>query len=412
MVTKTKEIREGYKMTDLGEMPINWEITTLGSMTEIIMGQSPSSSSYNENGEGLPFYQGKAEFGNKYPRVKKWCSQPSKISEANDVLFSVRAPVGEVNMCQEKSCIGRGLGAIRAIKDKTNNWYLYYALKHAKYRFDTLSQGSTFTAINGQELRGFKIAFPPMKEQQKIAEILSTVDEQIENTDQLISKTKELKKGLMQQLLTKGIGHTEFKKTEVGEIPQDWEIVPFKSVCSIVKGQVDPNEEPYKYLPHIGNANVEKFTGRLLSYNLAYEDNLISGKYLFNENHVLYGKINPHFSKVAFPKFEGLCSADMYPIECKGSLDPLFLKYILLEKRFTKQMISASARTGIPKVNREELERFRFILPPFKEQQKIAEILSTVDDQIESYEQEKEKYVELKKGLMQQLLTGKIRVTV
>lgn len=197
-----------------------------------------------------------------------------------------------------------------------------------------------------------------------------------------------------------------YKMTELGEIPVEWEVINFKNVCKVVSGLVNPNEEPYNYYPHIGNANIEKETGKLLGFNYAFEDNLISGKYLFNSNHVLYGKINPQFAKVAFPKFEGLCSADMYPIECNELLlKPIFLKYMMLDLRFTKQMTAASARTGIPKVNRKELEEYNFILPPINEQQKIDEILSTVNEQIENIEQLIEKTKELKKGLMQQLLT-------
>ncbi|PEZ51237.1 restriction endonuclease subunit S [Priestia megaterium] len=195
-----------------------------------------------------------------------------------------------------------------------------------------------------------------------------------------------------------------YKTTELGEIPINWEVKKFTSVCTILKGQVSPLEEPFKSLPHIGNANVEKYTGKLLECRTAQEDNQISGKFFFKEEHVLYGKINPHFSKVAFPKFKGLCSADMYPIECKGDLIPIYLKYLLLEPRFTKYAISCSARTGIPKINRQELELFEFILPPKKEQQKIADILSTVDEKIENIDQLITKTRELKKGLMQKLL--------
>jgi type I restriction enzyme, S subunit len=196
-----------------------------------------------------------------------------------------------------------------------------------------------------------------------------------------------------------------YKMTQLGEIPAEWDIVNFKIVCNIVNGLVNPNEEPYNSYPHIGNANIEKFSGKLLNFNYAYEDNLISGKYLFNKNHVLYGKINPHFGKVAYPQFIGLCSADMYPIECNKDLLPIYLKYLLLDERFIKQMTAASARTGIPKVNRKELEMYYFILPPLNEQQKIAEILSTVDEQIENTHQLIERMKELKKGLMEQLLT-------
>ncbi|WP_431028632.1 restriction endonuclease subunit S [Lysinibacillus sp. LZ02] len=197
-----------------------------------------------------------------------------------------------------------------------------------------------------------------------------------------------------------------YKMTELGEIPSEWEVVSFKNCCSIVSGLVDPNEEKYKEYPHIGNANIEKESGKLLKYNLVKDENLISGKFLFNEKHVLYGKINPHFAKAAYPMFGGLCSADMYPIETNLEiLIPEYLLYLILDNRFTKAMTANSARTGIPKVNKQEMDSYKFILPTIEEQQKISSILSTVDEQIDETQQLIVKTKELKKGLMQQLLT-------
>lgn len=215
LIVKTKELKKGlmqqlltkgighteFKQTELGEIPSEWQVLKLNNIAEVIMGQSPNSNSYNESKIGLPFYQGKSEFGKRYPTPVKWCSEPTKIAEKNDILISVRAPVGEVNICQETSCIGRGVGAIRATKE-SSNLFLYYSLQLAKEALNKMSQGSTFTAINGAELKNVPLAVPTKVEQQKIASILSTVDEQIDVYEQEKAKYEELKKGLMQQLLT------------------------------------------------------------------------------------------------------------------------------------------------------------------------------------------------------------------
>ena len=94
-------------------LPKGWKIVKLGDLCDIVMGQSPPSSTYNSDGIGLPFFQGKAEFTELYPLTKKWCSEPKKIAELNDILLSVRAPVGDTNIANQKCCIGRGLAAIR-----------------------------------------------------------------------------------------------------------------------------------------------------------------------------------------------------------------------------------------------------------------------------------------------------------
>ena len=197
-----------------------------------------------------------------------------------------------------------------------------------------------------------------------------------------------------------------YKISSKGLIPKEWKVVNFKQCINISNGQVDPKEEPYCNMKHIGPGNIEKFTGKLLYVNTAKEDMQTSGKYLFNNKDVLYGKINPQLGKVAYPQYEGICSADMYPMRADEEyIKPLFLKYLLLSNDFFKYSVSVSMRTGMPKVNREELNLYDLLLPTIEEQEKIASILSTVDEQIDNVDELIEKNKELKKGLMQKLLT-------
>ena len=189
-----------------------------------------------------------------------------------------------------------------------------------------------------------------------------------------------------------------------------WKEVVFSDVCNINAPMVNPQESQFSLLPHIGNESIEKHTGRLLSYNKVIDDNLVSGKYYFTETDVLYGKINPQFGKVAFPKFSGLCSADMYPIACKEEILPQFLKQILLTNDFLQFTIALSLRSGMPKVNRKEISEYRFSLPEIDEQRVIADILTDMDSDIEKLEEKLLKYRRIKQGMMEELLTGKVRL--
>ena len=200
------------------------------------------------------------------------------------------------------------------------------------------------------------------------------------------------------------------KQTEVGLIPDDWEVKKLSDVSDIKAPMVNPLTRKYDFLPHIGNENIEKFTGKLLPYNLVGEDQLISGKYYFKSTDVLYGKINPQFSKVAFPEFEGLCSADIYPLSVKEGMIPLFLKYSLLTKSFYEYTVSSSTRSGMPKVNRNEISGYLFAVPPLPDQQRIAKALSDVDTLISTTEKLIQKKKNIKQGTMQNLLTGKKRL--
>jgi len=133
--------------------------TKIENIAQVIAGQSPSSETYNQVGTGLPFFQGKTDFGEKYPEKRIWCSLPLKIAEPNDILLSVRAPVGPVNMCKERSCIGRGLSAIR-VNENISNEYLYYYLKSNQKKIAGRSTGSTFEAITQKEIKIFLSLFP------------------------------------------------------------------------------------------------------------------------------------------------------------------------------------------------------------------------------------------------------------
>ncbi|MEA3313226.1 MAG: restriction endonuclease subunit S [Caldisericota bacterium] len=193
-----------FKESEIGRIPKEWEVVKLGDkdVSNLIIGQSPPSSTYNKKGEGLPFLQGKAEFGEIHPTPLLYCSRPIKIAEKNDVLLSVRAPVGDVNIASLKSCIGRGLTAIRPKNNRLYYLYLFYYLIFKKRVFKSLSTGSTFKAIRRSEIENYLIPLPSLPEQQKIAEILDTVDKRLEVLKAKKQKFERIKKGLMNDLLT------------------------------------------------------------------------------------------------------------------------------------------------------------------------------------------------------------------
>ena len=193
-----------FKMTEIGEIPEEWAVKNLGDkeVSIIKMGQSPSSATYNKTGNGLPFLQGNAEFRFKYPSTSTYCSSPLKTASLGDILISVRAPVGDVNVANSEYCIGRGLTAIQPNQKSIDSSFLYYMLNHLRPSFERVSTGSTFKAIGKEQLHFQRIPFPPLLEQQKIAEILTTADRKIELLNKKRGEAERLKKGLMQILLT------------------------------------------------------------------------------------------------------------------------------------------------------------------------------------------------------------------
>lgn len=189
--------KKGTKKSELGEIPEDWRVVILGDISNLNMGQSPSSGNYNAKGIGLPLIQGNADISNRKTIIRNYTSQITKKANKGDLLISVRAPVGEVAIAEFDCCIGRGVCAIRY-----PNSYLYHWLINFESQWEKFSKGSTFDSINSDELRTIQLVLPSNEEQTAIATILSDMDEKIQVLEQRLSKTRQIKQGMMQELLT------------------------------------------------------------------------------------------------------------------------------------------------------------------------------------------------------------------
>jgi type I restriction enzyme S subunit len=155
---------------------VKWPSISFGAAAEIVMGQSPPGDTYNTEGEGLPFFQGKAEFGIDSPSPRKWCVAPVRIARPGDILLSVRAPVGPTNVANQGCCIGRGLAAIRARKGAAEQPYLRHFLRWAEPVLVRRGQGSTFEAVGRDDVSGLTLPLPALSEQRRIVELLDQAD--------------------------------------------------------------------------------------------------------------------------------------------------------------------------------------------------------------------------------------------
>ena len=177
-----------------------WEEVKLSAVAQIIMGSSPKSESYNEVGDGLPLLQGNADIKNRKSVPRIYTSQITKECQVDDILFSVRAPVGTVAVSKHHACIGRGIAAIKAKKNHSQD-YLYQWLLSFELKWERYSQGSTFEAVNSNDIKSLNLSVPSFKEQQKIATVLTNADKEIELFEQQLADLQQEKKALMQVLL-------------------------------------------------------------------------------------------------------------------------------------------------------------------------------------------------------------------
>ena len=158
------------------EMFSDYDKASLTELADITMGQSPDSSTYNDQGIGVPFYQGKTEFTDTFVTVNKYCSEPKKMAKEMDILMSVRAPVGAVNLTSQKCCIGRGLAAITPKEGRTDVLFLFNALKTMEQQISDMGVGSTFTAISKDDMKKIRIPVAPINLQNQFSDFVKQVD--------------------------------------------------------------------------------------------------------------------------------------------------------------------------------------------------------------------------------------------
>ncbi|HGX2176116.1 restriction endonuclease subunit S [Escherichia coli] len=219
------------------QIPEPWEISKLPEIADINMGQSPSSSDVNEHGEGIVFFQGKAEFGKLYPTPKKYCTKPTKIASAGDILLSVRAPVGPTNLANQSTAIGRGLAAISAYHGLMESKYLLYFFKCIEPWLSTQGTGSTFKAISGQFIRDLQSPVPPLAEQKIIAEKLDTLLAQVDSTKARLEQIPQILKRFRQAVLAIAVnGQLTKEWRELSELSAIWPSLTLGELVTIERG--------------------------------------------------------------------------------------------------------------------------------------------------------------------------------
>lgn len=382
----------------MSKLPEGWKIIKLEDISKITMGQSPKSDTYNEDKIGIPLIQGNADCKNRKTIPRIYTTELTKECSVSDIIMTVRAPVGAITKSYHNACIGRG---VCAIKPKEKNEYLYHYLVFYEDKWDKLSQGSTFTAVSGSDIKNFQIPLPSLPEQKKIANILSTVDEKIALIDNQIEETETLKKGLMQKLLTEGIGHGEFKDSEIGRIPVGWGVVKLETLATKISDGIHMTPK------YVNNSQ----------YNFINGNNLSNGEITFNENtkcvsreeYLKYKKelndntvllsINGTIGNVAYYNNEEIVLGKSAAyIICTDKLNKFYLgsllKSFLIKRYFDLELTGTTIRN----LSIKSIKNIKVPFPPLKEQTQIAEILSTTDEKLEILRDKKESFQKLKKG--------------
>lgn len=335
--------------------------------------------------------------------------------QSNDVIMIRYGEAGRVVRGYE-GVIANNLFKITPNNDCIDKDFLYYSLtSDTMYKkIANTTQTTGMPAVNFKNLYGLEISLPQLKEQKKIAEILSSVDAAIEKTEQVIAKTEEVKKGLMQQLLTKGIGHTEFKQTEFGEIPVSWEVKKISQVASTMSGGT-PNRKKSEY--YNGDIPWVK-TGELIHKYLNNSEEKITELGLNNSSAKLMPVgtvlIAMYGATVGKSTILGISASTNQA--CCGIIpnkDYLNNEYLYYRLQYWKdKLISMATGAAQPNISQQLIKELLIPLPNLSEQEKIVDILNIQDEKIANEKANLDSLKEIKQGLMQRLLTGQVRVQI
>jgi len=406
---------EKFKKTEVGEIPVDWGAMRLSEIGEIITGSTPSTKNRDYyNGKYMfvtPFDMGDFKYVTKTAIMLSEAGMSvSKSLPRNTVMVTCIASIGKIAMASAKCCTNQQINSVICQKS-TDSHFVYYVMQTKINTLKALAGQTAVPIVKKSLFSNIPIPLPSLSEQKKITEILSTVDQAVEKSNEIIEKTKKLKKGLIQELLTRGIGHKKFKKTEIGEIPVEWGAMRLSEIGEIVTGSTPSTK------------NRDYYSGKYMfvtPFDMGDFKHVTKTAIMLSEEGMNVSRRLPRdtvmvtciasIGKIAMASAKCCTNQQINSIICNKKTDPHFVYYTMQTKINTLKALAG--QTAVPIVKKSLFSSVPIPLPSLPEQKKIAEILSIVDEEIEEAITQKEKLENIKKGLMQVLLTGKVRVRV
>lgn len=400
--------------TSTTTLPEGWELQTLEDAAEVTMGQSPPGTSYNEIGIGAPFFQGKAEFGDLHPTVRKWTTAGKKFATSGDILMSVRAPVGPTNIADIDCVIGRGLAAIRA-KAQVNQTYLLWILRSFEHEIASKGTGTTFDSISGDALRSQTIGVPPLAEQEKIVEILeeqlSRLDAALASVRTVREKAIKFRRSLLYAAFSGALtGHD----TSPGTLPEGWEEKTLGEVAKWGSGGTPKSGVKKYYGGDIPWTVIGDLTEGLVletAQTITQEGLDSSSAKIVNPGAVLLAMYGASIGRT------GIAGASMatnqaiaFAVPDVQFLDKEFLLKFLQSQK--QAFVKAGQGGAQPNISQTVIKVWPVPVPPLAEQEKIVEILekqlSRLDASLAAAHAVELRAAALRRSLLHAAFTGQI----
>ncbi len=394
--------KEGFKDTLLGQLPSQWKVLFIDEIAEVTMGQSPDSKYYNVVGEGLPLIQGNADCKNGTTQPRFWTTQITKTCDPGDLILSVRAPVGPVAKSSHHACIGRG---VCAIKPAQSSNYLFHILISLENKWGKISQGSTFDAVTSSQVKKLRIAVPPIKEQEKITSIISVWDHAIERVQRLIEAKQRQKAKLVSQLLSGKMRfpgfQDEWKQVKLGAFLHP----KFRKVVKPAGAYLRLGIRSHGKGTFTSVVDDPETIALTHLFQVRKDDLIVNITFAWEGAIALVG-----------PDGDGALVSHRFPtyVFNTSKMLPEYFKHLMVTDRFFYELdlISPGGAGRNRVMNKGDFLKITVAVPDIEEQKKIAVVLGGMDEQVALLKKYLEKLKEQKKGLMQKLLTGEIRVKV
>lgn len=409
----------------IGEIPSHWDtapLWSLSSCNDDVLGDDTRGDYAFEYYDVSSVEEGVIGKGQHYTFLDA-PSRARRLVRPSDVVIStvrtyLRA-IARVDMEQAGSVFSTGFAVLRPTA--IDPAYFFYCLSSEGFIEEVVkhSDGVSYPAIPPNSLLKIRLPKPPLDEQKAIANYLESrtaeINRLISETEKTIELLEEYRKSMISEIVTRGLNPDVPMKDSgiewIGKIPEHWEIKKFKYVASVAANLVNPSD--YPDYQQVSPERMEKGTGKLFKCDTVLNSGVESDNHFFKTGSILYSKVRPTLNKVALASFDGLCSADIYPIVTNDCSK--WLIYAMLSQPFVFQVRVSADRVKMPKINKEELGTFLIPVPPIDEQEAIASKLDIIALRLGRIIKKKNNFVSrlhaYRKSLISEAITGKFKVS-
>ncbi|MDA8672512.1 restriction endonuclease subunit S [Gammaproteobacteria bacterium] len=397
-------------------VPEGWQTLSLSEGIDILSGYPFDSSSFTDDSSKTGLIRIRDLVRQKVATYFDGAFDDNYLIRKGDVLIGMDGDFNIVKWDSAPSLLNQRICKVTVAGEIFDLAYLYQDLQKDLLEINNQTGSTTVKHLSVKDIRGIHKSYPPLPEQKKIASILTSVDEVIENTQKQIDKLQDLKKATMNELLTKGIGHTEFKDSELGRIPKSWEVVQLKDNLEFISyGFTNPMPETSTGVPMITAKDV---TEGSINYKTARNtsreafDSLLSAKSRPLIGDILLTK-DGSLGRLAIVDREDICiNQSVAVLRPNKEVSSSFLFRLLESPLYQKIMMENAGGSTIKHIYITVVDKMKVVRPPCSEQDKIVAVLSSINKRVDRVIEKLSQTQSLKKSLMQDLLTGKVRVTV